>query len=188
MNVAEVWERYLIEIRGLNLSSQVGAAVFSTARCARFYREYCLLDCTDPRVLEEVVEVGWSALSTSPQQSQLESLRTRLESAADECESRDSPVSAAAQEACFAGLVLIEILMGSVSPEQTMRVFAFTRDIVDMMVQESREFEEATDEIEASILSAPMMRDELDRHGKALALLQQGTFSIDTLRSLASGK
>ena len=87
------------------------------------------------------------------------------------------------QEACFAGLMLVEILSASVSVSQVQRVANFTRDITDMIAQEGQELTNPQD-IEGFVLSHPLMRRELELHEQALQVLSNSTMDDSTLSKL----
>jgi uncharacterized protein YjaG (DUF416 family) len=185
MSVKETWDRLLQPVESLNAQKQFTFATFSCARAAGYYNQYCEREaCRDPNLLEEVLSAAWAGTRGIVFQTGRERFKERLDAASTELEESGSVEAIAAQEACFAAMVVLEILTSPVSPEQTLRVAHFTRDIVDMIVQERTNFDSSKD-VESAVLGHPVMQQELQLHARALELLRSADLSDSVVSALA---
>ena len=138
----------------------------------------------------EVVELGWSTVITPSRNKTFPELHDRLRRMTQELSAVDETGvdGTAAQEACFACLVLLETIEGKSDVNQVMRVVNFLRDITDMVVQADKEFASDDATLDEEILKHPKMVEELKLITGVLNILH-GTLSseiVEELKSLAA--
>jgi uncharacterized protein YjaG (DUF416 family) len=185
MTVEQEWKRFEAVLRKLTRDKQVAFATFSCAAVSEYYEQYCgQADCRDREVISSLLNAAWEWLARREPARHLASLRTRCEVVAADLGNNNQVLGTAAQEVCFAGLALLEMLEGKVDAEQGMRVVSFSRDIVDMLVQERIEGDMTVADLETRVLADPLMIDYIARHQAAVELLNNSDLEDDALSNL----
>jgi uncharacterized protein YjaG (DUF416 family) len=186
MTVAERWMTIESDLSKIPVSHRLLLACFSCERCLSYFDGYCQeFDCADKSICAEVVGLAWNVAAGSDIAYEGTRLLERLNAQADELESHESPLAAAAAESCFACMVLLELLADCHHTEQVARILRLARDMADLTVQEDPSFVPDAD-LERSILAHPIMQREIQLHEEALRLLIRGKVGIAELRQLAS--
>ena len=163
------WREFEQAVQDLTPAKRTAFATFVASRAARYYLEYCgNRGCPDPKLTSDLLEMAWRVAEVGGTKGDPTAFRNRLEAVAEQLDSSADSSGAAAQEACFACIVLCEILAGENDAKQTMRVVSFLRDITDMIVQDRAALDANTDQLEADILCHSLMTDELAKVSRAL--------------------
>jgi uncharacterized protein YjaG (DUF416 family) len=185
------WQEFRPRIESLSAEKQDILAIFSCARSARYYRKFCEWNpCHDPTVVPEILDSAWTSITVgrSDFKRLIPQLNERLKKTAIKLQEFDATLATAAQEACFACQVLLEILSGKRGAAQTMRVLNFTRDITDMIVQDQNGVAAEAKMLEDAILHNQTMVRELEYHDSALSILTKeplGPNTVELLKKLA---
>jgi len=188
VKVETEWQQFERPLRRLDQKKQFAFATFSCSRAVKYYTQYCANDnCADPGLADEVLQSAWRFLESSKAEGQPEQLRKRLAKVSDGLADSETSLGIAAQEACFACMVLLEMLSGDLSTAHAMRVCGFVRDITDMLVQEQPDFGHVEEELETSILEHALMATELRLHQRALEIVssRDGEDMVILLKQLA---
>jgi hypothetical protein len=180
--VKGTWDHILLRLELLDAERLVVLATFSASRSARFCSRYWKeKELSRPDALMNLLSSAWEAISDNRYILDLRDVGTALRLQAEMLD-QDDLLATAAQEACFAGLVMVEILSGIGGPSQTMRVISFTRDIVDMLAQEDLKVDGA--QLEQAVLTHPLMVEELSKHRAVIDLLEKSSLEPSVVRKV----
>lgn len=184
MTVEQRWKAIEGDTVGLSAPQLSVLAAASAQRCAKRFADLCARrTCEDPSLCDEVVESAWNLITSHNVSPALNSFRTRLEKQAVALEADADPMAAAGAEACYACMVLIEIVQQESTRDQVNRIVRLVRDITDLEVQESGDFQDSNN-LEQSILEHPIMKNELKIFERLLKALRINA-SIEEIRALA---
>jgi len=161
----DAFERHAAMIRKeLAALSHKHGLVFAASCCDRALPNYATFSAQegfgDPAVLRAALDRVWQQpVDGSLSPVEVTDLLAQCKPLVPHSDAFSSPDAAAAQDAGLSLLVLLEYCRDP-DPEHALRVAAFSRDTIDMVVQLHDELDPAAPDFEERVLSHPLMRRE----------------------------
>ena len=179
--VAGKWNSLESPIKGLSSNQLILLADFSCSTVLPFYEKYgSSLNGLELSLVRRFLLACWQ-YPFRGHADNFHLFRAQLQSESELLQDKHSATEA--QEACFACMVLSEMILDGASTAQCMRVFRFVSGIIDLRVQERLNLP-AGRNVEEAILADHEMQDEFDRHQSAIQKVIEMPVSETLVRTL----
>jgi len=173
--------------RAQNLGHRSRVA-FGLLCCERLFPNYLAFQNDSrwgrPDVVRDALDATWDWLaSSSGETASIERLQAAVEAAQPNTEDFDSLFVSAALDAATATEALLQLVLHN-REEDFVEIASFSRDTVDMYVQEVDQMDSTDANLEERIRSHALMQRELRQQHTDLEMLEHAEIGPDFVRSL----